>query len=222
MNNKEAFLREVSFLKQLRSEFVVDLIDYYEDSEGKNHCVVLEYGEKSLADFLKRGPLQRNERKFIVDRLANVALHLHSQNVVHCDLKPQNFVLFGLKWKVIDLENARSARARRLTRLTRARPAGHALACFSHARSARCHADWPSRRLSIGPARWQAGGRAGLDARLSELLLARARTRRAEQVDRPDARRVRHRHVGLWSDHLRALRPPALFLGQAGHDAAGA
>ena len=35
--------------------------------------------------------------------------HLHSQNVVHCDLKPHNFVLFGLKWKVIDLENARRA-----------------------------------------------------------------------------------------------------------------
>ena len=76
---------------------------------GKAHCVVLEYGERSLADFLKRGQLQRNERKFIVDRLANVVQHLHAQNVVHCDLKPHNFVLFGLKWKVIDLENARRA-----------------------------------------------------------------------------------------------------------------
>ena len=69
MNSKEAFLREVSFLKTLRSEYVVDLIDYYEDPNGKAHCVVLEYGDKSLADFLKRGPLQRNERKFNVDRL---------------------------------------------------------------------------------------------------------------------------------------------------------
>jgi serine/threonine protein kinase len=104
---KEAFLREVSFLKSLRSEYVVDMIDYYEDPNGKQHCVVLEYGERSLSDFLKRGPLQRNERKFIVDRLANVVQHMHAQNVVHCDLKPHNFVLFGLKWKVIDLENAR-------------------------------------------------------------------------------------------------------------------
>mgnify|MGYP002042948443 CR=1 FL=1 len=50
------------------------------------------YGQKSLHDFLKRGPLQRNERKYIVDRVANVVHHLHSQNVVHCDLKPHNFV----------------------------------------------------------------------------------------------------------------------------------
>jgi len=107
MSSKESFLREVSFLKALRSEFVVDMIDYYEDPNGKQHCVVLEYGERSLSDFLKRGPLQRNERKFIVDRLANVVQHMHAQNVVHCDLKPHNFVLFGLKWKVIDLENAR-------------------------------------------------------------------------------------------------------------------
>ena len=34
MSNKEAFLREVSFLKQLRSEFVVELIDYYEASRS--------------------------------------------------------------------------------------------------------------------------------------------------------------------------------------------
>jgi len=109
MTSKEAFLREVSFLKSLRSEFVVELIDYYEDAHAKAHCVVLEYGERSLADYLKRGPLQRNERKFIVDRLAHIVQHLHQQNVVHCDLKPHNFVLFGLKWKVIDLENARRA-----------------------------------------------------------------------------------------------------------------
>ena len=52
---KDAFLREVSFLKSLRSEFVVELIDYHEDPNGKAHCIVLEYGEKSLADYLKRG-----------------------------------------------------------------------------------------------------------------------------------------------------------------------
>ena len=109
MADKEGFVREVAFLKALRSEFVVELVDYYEDPHGKQHCVVLEYGEQSLADYLKKGALQRNERKFIADRLANVALHLHSHNVVHCDLKPHNLVLFGLKWKVIDLESARRA-----------------------------------------------------------------------------------------------------------------
>ena len=109
MTNKESFVREVGFLKQLRSEFVVELVDYYEDPNGKAHCVVLEYGERSLADYLKRGELQRNERKFIVDRLGHIVQHLHAQNVVHCDLKPHNFVLFGLKWKAIDFENGRRA-----------------------------------------------------------------------------------------------------------------
>ena len=28
---------------------------------------------------------------------------------MHCDIKPHNFVLFGLRWKVIDLESARQA-----------------------------------------------------------------------------------------------------------------
>lgn len=109
MPSKESFVREVSFLKSLRSEYVVELVDFYEDPGDKQHCIVLEYGEQSLAGFLKKGALQRNERKFIVDRLGQIVQHLHSQNVVHCDLKPHNFVLFGLKWKVIDLENARRA-----------------------------------------------------------------------------------------------------------------
>ena len=81
-------MREVSFLKQLRSEYVVELIDYYEDPHGKQHCVVLEYGSLSLADYLKKGTLQRNERKFIVDRLAHIVQHLHANNVAHCDIEP--------------------------------------------------------------------------------------------------------------------------------------
>ena len=86
MTSKESFLREVSFLKQLRSEYVVELIDYYEDPNNKAHCVVLEYGERSLADYLKRGPLQRNERKFIVDRIGHVVQHMHAQvNATECD-----------------------------------------------------------------------------------------------------------------------------------------
>lgn len=109
MSNKESFVREVSFLNLLRSEYVVEIIDYFEDPRDKQHCVVLEYGEQSLADFLKKGALQRNERKFVVDRLAHIVQHMQAQNVVHCDLKPHNVVLFGLKWKVIDLENARRA-----------------------------------------------------------------------------------------------------------------
>ena len=80
-----------------------------DEDPADKHCIVLEYGEQSLAAFLKKGPLQRNERKFIIDRLGQIVQHMHSQNVVHCDLKPHNFVLFGLKWKVIDLENARRA-----------------------------------------------------------------------------------------------------------------
>ena len=100
-------MREVAFLKALRSEFVVELVDYYEDPTGST-ASCSSTASRGPADYLKKGALQRNERKFIADRLANVALHLHSHNVVHCDLKPHNLVLFGLKWKLIDLESARA------------------------------------------------------------------------------------------------------------------
>ena len=87
MGVKDDFVREVSFLKQLRSEYVVELIDYYEDPNDKQHCVVLEYGSLSLADYLKKGTLQRNERKFVVDRLAHIVQHLHANNVARRDIK---------------------------------------------------------------------------------------------------------------------------------------
>ena len=44
---------QVGFLKALRSEYVVEVVDYYEDPHGKQHCVVLEYGEQSLADYAR-------------------------------------------------------------------------------------------------------------------------------------------------------------------------
>ena len=40
-------------LNNLRSEFVVDMLDFIEDQTGKSHCIVLEYASMNLAQYLR-------------------------------------------------------------------------------------------------------------------------------------------------------------------------
>ena len=81
MPNKEAFVREVSFLKQLRSEYVVEIVDYYEDPNHKAHCVVLEYGERSLADMCSGGDFDGDEVGISMSRWLTVAGGGHRDHV---------------------------------------------------------------------------------------------------------------------------------------------
>lgn len=104
----EEFLNEVKMLKLLHSEFVVEMLDYYEDATRGN-CIVLEYASRSLSDYLKVEKLGRNTRKYIMERICRIVHHLHAKNIAHLDLKPSNVCLFGLNWKLIDLGSARKA-----------------------------------------------------------------------------------------------------------------
>lgn len=109
VSDVSAFRNEVTMLNNLRSEFVVDMLDFIEDQTGKSHCIVLEYASMNLAQYLRTNKLEKNERKYIIDRLARMLEHLHSKNIVHGDYKPANVCLFGIKWKLIDLMTARYA-----------------------------------------------------------------------------------------------------------------
>ena len=81
------FVKELKFLRQLRSEYVVPLIDHFEDEQP---CLVLKAGEISLAEHLKQGQLKSTERKHVLERLVSVLEYLHSKQLVCVDLKPQN------------------------------------------------------------------------------------------------------------------------------------
>ena len=109
------FVKELKFLRQLRSEYVVPLhpnpspypypnpnphpspnpnpryvvplIDHFEDEQP---CLVLKAGELSLAEHLKQGQLKSTERKHVLERLVSILEYLHSKQLVCVDLKPQN------------------------------------------------------------------------------------------------------------------------------------
>ena len=99
------FTREVKLLKHLRSEFVVALMDAYDEEESPP-SIILEGGSLSLSEHLSHSQLSHVERKLILERLCLIVDFVHSKNLVIVDLKPQNLVIFGslLTLKLIDLE----------------------------------------------------------------------------------------------------------------------
>ncbi len=100
-----SFTREVKLLRHLKGEFVVELLDVYQDEEGPP-AIVLEGGSMSLHELLKEGQLRPVERKLVLERLCLALQHVHAKAFVVVDFKPQNVVVFDslLGIKLIDLE----------------------------------------------------------------------------------------------------------------------
>ncbi|KAK8845792.1 hypothetical protein M9Y10_020713 [Tritrichomonas musculus] len=99
------------FLKDLKNEFIIQkklnhpnivrLKEYFSDEI--NYYVVLEYCPgKSIREYLKRsekGYLSEPETRKILRDVIRGLVFLHSSNVIHHDLKIENFVI-GLKGRV--------------------------------------------------------------------------------------------------------------------------
>jgi len=71
-------------------------------------AIVLQRGDKSLADLLK-GDIPVLEKHPILEQIVQAVAHLHELNFVHFDLKPENIVYFSSdirRWKLIDFDSS--------------------------------------------------------------------------------------------------------------------
>ena len=74
---------------------------------GKLPCLVLEYGDASLADVLGRGLLGTTERKAVFEAVARCVSQLHEKGLAHCALQPDSFRLYaGTRWRLVALDTA--------------------------------------------------------------------------------------------------------------------
>lgn len=102
------FRSEVRLMAQLEHENILPLKDA---SFIDSHFVIaFPLGERSLADRLANRMSVRVALDFVEQMLAAVA-YAHSKRVMHCDIKPENFILFdGNKLRLADFGIAKVAR----------------------------------------------------------------------------------------------------------------
>jgi serine/threonine protein kinase len=104
----QRFEREIEALKisQKNSfQFVVDIAFDGEYKVGKKlfRYVVLEKGDSDLAEYLKNNTLSIQQKFLISTEILNGVKELHSKNIYHRDIKPDNILLVNKAWKITDL-----------------------------------------------------------------------------------------------------------------------
>ena len=103
----KAMRREADLLLGLRHPVVVRGFDIV--AEGEHPHVVMEHLEgPNLASLLRRhGPLPLEQLLPLMVQVCSAVHYLHTQHVVHLDVKPRNIVM-GVPPRLIDLSIARS------------------------------------------------------------------------------------------------------------------
>lgn len=90
--DQEQFVRELQIMNRLHSPHIVQL--YGACLEPERLCLVMEYMEQgSLYAVLGKSPLDPSQQKGIALSIAKGLCYLHSQSMVHCDLKSANVLL---------------------------------------------------------------------------------------------------------------------------------
>jgi serine/threonine protein kinase len=110
--NQKVLLKEAEICLKLNHKNIIKYYEIYEDKKFIN--IVMEQGQTDLFEFLLKSPLGYFPDEIAVDFLIQIFSaidYLHSINIVHCDIKPENFVLkinkTKTELKLVDFGNIR-------------------------------------------------------------------------------------------------------------------
>ena len=96
----EEFLHEVQMARKLRHPNILSVINAMYIDE--HFVIAMELGTESLADRIERRISTARAMDLAAQALAALA-HAHEHRVIHCDIKPENFILFpGNRLKLTD------------------------------------------------------------------------------------------------------------------------
>jgi len=100
ITGKQEFLHEVQVATRLRHPNILSVLNAsYIDS---HFVIALDLGDESLADRVERRISTARAMDLAGQALAALA-HAHEHKVIHCDIKPENFILFpGNQLKLTD------------------------------------------------------------------------------------------------------------------------
>ena len=83
---------EIDILKKIFDENVIQLLDSFETNS--EFCLVTELAQGQLYEILEEDKkLPESEIKFIARQLVAGLFYLHSNNIIHRDIKPQNILI---------------------------------------------------------------------------------------------------------------------------------
>ena len=109
---KNRFLTEARFIARYNSNNnIVGVLDHFEEN-GTAYIVMQLLQGVSLSQYLvqKGGKIGRDEAVSIIEQVCAALHDLHKDNIIHCDIAPDNIVLLdGLKVKVFDFGAAKLA-----------------------------------------------------------------------------------------------------------------
>lgn len=109
---RERFLREARILAKFSGEpGIVDVRDFFE--ENNTAYIVMEYldGEDLKVFLRKNGTLTAEKTVNLLMPVMNSLKKVHSENLIHRDISPDNIMLVGDKVKLLDFGAARSVSA---------------------------------------------------------------------------------------------------------------
>ena len=90
------FFHEARIVNDISHPNIVDVMDFIAVEEPRRVAYVMEYIEgPSLTKVLREGGLQTRQAINIAIQLAEALASVHSVNVIHRDLKPDNILLIG-------------------------------------------------------------------------------------------------------------------------------
>ena len=116
--NKDLLHSEILIMKQVDHPNIIRLFESFEDSQYIYLVMELCKGGELFERIIQQGNIQESEAKSIFMQLICAISYLHSINIVHCDIKPQNFLFYDKssdpKIKLIDFGLSKSMKNRNL------------------------------------------------------------------------------------------------------------